>query len=235
MRAPRDARRTVIVGDVHGCLAELRDLLRAVDARPEDRLISVGDLIGKGPDSRGVLEWAMRTPNLEGVLGNYELRFLEAWRRGVRPDGKARDRETLRQLGDAYESGMRFLSRWPMTLSGDGFLVVHAGFDPREGLEWQSAAQLANLRRLPDTGEPWYERYADRRLVVFGHWARPEPLVRANVVGLDSGCVYGASLSALVLPERRVVSVPARKAYRPRDWNKEDVGGPLAARGKAAA
>jgi len=213
------AARTIVIGDVHGCYDELQDLLRAVKARPDDRLISVGDLICKGPDSRGVVEWAMSAPNLECVLGNHELRFLNCWRRGVVPDIKPYDRETYRALGDRYEDAMSFIARWPLTIAAEDFLVVHAGFDPRRPLARQSDVALTNMRRLKDTEEPWYERYEDDRLVVFGHWARPEPVVRRNAVGLDTGCVYGGALTALILPERRLVSVPARRVHaRKESW-----------------
>jgi diadenosine tetraphosphatase ApaH/serine/threonine PP2A family protein phosphatase len=217
MKPRTPARRTIVIGDVHGCLDELKDLLRAVAAKPEDRMISVGDLICKGPDSRGVVEWAMETANLECILGNHELRFLNCWRRGVVPDIKPYDLDAYRQFGGRYEDAMRFLARWPLTASGPGFLVVHAGFDPREGLEWQSSVSLTTLRRLKDTGEPWYERYTDSTLVVYGHWAKPEPAVRRNAIGLDTGCVYGGALTALILPERRLVSVPARRVYQKKE------------------
>jgi serine/threonine protein phosphatase 1 len=219
MRNSGAARRTVIVGDVHGCLAELQDLLRAARVQSSDRLISVGDLLCKGPDSRGVLEWAMRTPNLECVLGNHELRFLNCWRRGAVPDVKPYDLETYASFGDGYEAAMRFVSRWPLTIAEKDFLVVHAGFDPRRPLARQSDVALTNMRRLKDTEQPWYERYEDERLVVFGHWAQPEPVVRRNAIGLDTGCVYGGALTALILPERRLVRVPARRAYaRKESW-----------------
>jgi len=213
------ARRTVIVGDVHGCLSELQDLLRAARVSSGDRLISVGDLICKGPESRGVLDWAMKTPNLECVLGNHELRFLNCWRRGVIPDIKPYDLETYKSFGDRYEAAMRFISRWPLTIAEEDFIVVHAGFDPRRPLARQSDVALTNLRRLKDTEQPWYERYEDDRLAVFGHWAQPEPVVRRNAIGLDTGCVYGGALTALILPERRLVRVPARRAYaRKEGW-----------------
>ncbi len=207
------AARTIVIGDVHGCYDELQDLLRAVKARPEDRLISVGDLICKGPASDRVIKWAMAQNNLECVLGNHELRFLNCRRRGAIPDVKPTDKETYLQFGGGYEDAMRYIARWPLTVSGDGFMVVHGGFDPREGLEWQSDVQLTTIRRLKDTEEPWYERYADPRLIVFGHWAAPEPVVRKNAIGLDTGCVYGGDLTAVILPERRLDSVPARRAY----------------------
>jgi len=217
--------RTIVIGDVHGCWEELQDLLRAVKVQPSDRLISVGDLISKGPDSRSVIEWAMRTSKLECVLGNHELRLRRHWRAGTRSTEKSHDAETYRQLGDAYEGAMRFIDRWPLTVSGPGFLVVHAGFDPKEGLEWQSMDRLTSLRRLED-GRPWYEAYRERTLAVFGHWAKRQPVVRANAVGLDTGCVYGGSLTALILPERLLISVPARKVYvEKKSWDEPVLAG----------
>ena len=50
--------RTLIVGDVHGCLAELRDLLAAASIGDGDRIVFVGDLVGRGPDTLGVLNLA---------------------------------------------------------------------------------------------------------------------------------------------------------------------------------
>ncbi len=217
MRHKRVPRRTVVIGDIHGCSAELRELLRAARVGREDRVICVGDLICKGPDSRGVLEWAMRAPNVECVLGNHELRFLNCRRRGVLPDVKPYDMETVRQLGELYEPAMRVIAGWPLTIDEPDLLVVHAGFDPRRALARQSDVMLTGLRRLKDTGEPWYERYEDERLAVFGHWAAPKPVVRRNAVGLDTGCVYGGALTALILPERRLVGVPARRVYARKD------------------
>lgn len=217
--------RTIVIGDVHGCYEELQDLLRAVKATPSDRLISVGDLISKGPDSRGVIEWAMKTKNLEVVLGNHELRLRRHWRAGTRSTEKAHDADTYRQLGDLYEPAMRYIDTWPLTVSGPGFLVVHAGFDPAEGLEWQTATTLTNLRGLPD-GRAWYEGYRERTLAVFGHWAKRRPVVRPNAVGLDTGCVYGGSLTALILPERILISVPARRVYvEKKTWDEPQLAG----------
>lgn len=206
--------RTIIFGDVHGCYEELRDLLRLVKASPADQLISVGDLICKGPDSRGVLDWAMSAKNLLCVRGNHEARFLSYWKLNIAPDAKPYDLETHRQLGKDFDRYMRFIDGWPLTVMREEFLVVHAGFDPREPIAKQSATQLTQIRWLPGTDTPWYEAYREQRLVVFGHWAKHAPIIRTNAIGLDTGCVYGGELSAVILPERRVVSVPARRIYQ---------------------
>src|SRR5208282_6757066 len=74
--------RTVIVGDVHGCRRELEQLLDRVAFDAEDRLIFVGDLVARGPDSLGVLDIARRAGALL-VRGNHEDKILE-WRRARR-------------------------------------------------------------------------------------------------------------------------------------------------------
>lgn len=210
------SKRTIVFGDVHGCLDELTDLLRAARVTDDDLLVSVGDLISKGPDSRGVMDWARSRPNLRIVLGNHELRFLTAWRAGRKPAEKEYDAETVAQLGAKFDEDMAFLSGRPYFLDLPEALVVHGGFDPRLGGPERFAPEvLANLRKLEDE-TPWYERYSAEKPVVFGHWVHRAPIVRPNAIGLDTGCVFGGSLTAVILPERRLVSVAARKAYKQR-------------------
>ena len=82
--------RRIFVGDIQGCRAQLEQLLAAVGfAKGRDRLIPVGDLVNKGPDSAGVLDLAIEL-NAEPVLGNHDLFWLakgraephhEAWLR----------------------------------------------------------------------------------------------------------------------------------------------------------
>jgi Calcineurin-like phosphoesterase len=212
------AKRTVIVGDVHGCIDELRELLKVAEVGPEDRIISVGDLVRKGPDSASVLAWAMETPNLRCVLGNHEERLLSRWMAGMKPDKGSTDWETCKRLGDSYNQAMDFVRTWPLYLEEDGFLVVHAGLDPRiPSVRLQSPHDLMTIRIPDGMRQPWYESYAGDDLVVFGHWAGNEPVIRPKTIGLDTGCVYGGKLTALILPERRLVSVPARRAYQKKD------------------
>ena len=68
--------RTIVIGDVHGCSEELRSLLRACDHQASDKVVFVGDLVAKGPDSRGVLA-IVRELSAQSVLGNHDARVLE--------------------------------------------------------------------------------------------------------------------------------------------------------------
>jgi predicted phosphodiesterase len=212
------AKRTVIIGDVHGCIVELRKLLELAEVGPSDEIICVGDLVRKGPDSAGVLKWAMETPNLRCVLGNHDARLLFRWFEGQKPDCGSADWELHRDLGDSYNDAMEFIRSWPLYIETGGFVVVHAGLDPRiSSLRLQSPSDLMTIRVPEGMKIPWYEGYSRDQLVVFGHWARNEPVIRPNAIGLDTGCVYGGSLTALILPERRLISVPAEKAYQRKD------------------
>ena len=75
-----------IVGDVHGCIDELRCLLDAVAFQPErDKLWSVGDLVGRGPHSKQVLEFVIELGDSFGcVLGNHDLHLLSVLH-GIKP------------------------------------------------------------------------------------------------------------------------------------------------------
>lgn len=211
-------KRTIIIGDVHGCIVELRKLLAAVEIMPSDEIICVGDLVRKGPDSASVLRWAMETPNLRCVLGNHDARLLFRWFEGQKPDRGTADWEMRRQLGDSYNDAMQYIRSWPLYIEAGGFLVVHAGLDPRVStVRLQSPQDLMTIRVPDGMHIPWYEAYTGDQIVVFGHWARNEPLIRPNAIGLDTGCVYGGRLTALILPERRLISVPAEKAYQRKD------------------
>src|SRR5690242_20164090 len=100
--------RTVIVGDVHGCSLELRGLLDRVAFTSGDRLVFVGDLIARGPDSRGVLDVA-RTTGAVIVRGNHEQKLI-AWRaeRGAWLRGEA---EAKAPIGRMHRDIARSLRR----------------------------------------------------------------------------------------------------------------------------
>jgi serine/threonine protein phosphatase 1 len=73
--------RTIAIGDIHGCSRALNALLAAIDPRPDDVIVTLGDYINRGPDSRGVLD---RLIALEGqctlvpILGNHDQTLLSA-------------------------------------------------------------------------------------------------------------------------------------------------------------
>ena len=100
------------------------------------------------------------------------------------------------------------------------YCVVHAGLRSGIPLEKQTHEDLCSIRSL-ENGKPWHEEYLGKKLIVYGHWARQGLHIKENSIGLDSGCVYGKQLSAVILPERKIVQVQAAKIYQAADPKKD--------------
>jgi hypothetical protein len=212
--------RTIIVGDVHGCARELDALLENLRFSGEDRLVSVGDLVGKGPRGAQVVRF-FREGGHEAVRGNHDEKIL-AWRRG---ETKKLPHSHRRDAARMSEADFEWLGSLPLYIELDGAIVVHGGIAPGIALADQDPDVLMNLRSIrPDgstsvracEGAPWAQTWPGPALAVFGHDAVRGLQRWPHAIGLDTGCVYGGSLSALVLPERRIESVRAERAYAKR-------------------
>lgn len=122
---------TWVIGDVQGCFRTLRKLLRRVRFDEQaDRVVLVGDMVNRGPDSLGVLRWAMERDRIvESVLGNHDL-HLVARLLGL---ADARRRDTLDAVLEAPERAeiLEWLRARPFVHACDhDHLVVHAGLLP---------------------------------------------------------------------------------------------------------
>ncbi|MBX9628177.1 MAG: AAA family ATPase [Gemmataceae bacterium] len=232
-----------IVGDVHGCLDELLALLMKLGyaltntgdgwtaSHPDGRkLVFVGDLCDRGPDTPGVLYLAMDAAARGAgytVVGNHDDKLLR-WLRGDRVKVAHGLQLSIDQLG-AYPPEFRdrvrdWLGRLPshLVLDGGKLVVAHAGLT--EEMHGRVSGAVRSFALYGDTtgetdeyGLPvrrdWAARYRGRANVVYGH----TPALRTEWVNrtlcLDTGCVFGGSLTALRYPEMELVSVPALKEY----------------------
>src|SRR5450759_1447731 len=124
--------RTIIVGDVHGCVDELRILLRKVGHSKADRVVLAGDLVAKGPDSQGVVQFA-REAGLLAVLGNHDA-FALAHRHEAHTRSHQGRRSYIGTLGaedwEYLQSLPLHLRLGPAQPGGFDYLVVHAGLAP---------------------------------------------------------------------------------------------------------
>jgi hypothetical protein len=214
-----NASRTIIVGDVHGCYEELLQLMEKVNYQSStDRLIFVGDLINKGPQSLDVLEFA-ENANAEVVVGNHELRFLEYLRNPL--VGNYVLHELKHRMGKRLSFWKDYLESMPAFIEEDDFLVVHAGLQPGAHPKDTAIDILTTIRTWDGLGDDlnhwndpaWFELYEGDKHVVYGHWAANGLTRHSKVTGLDSGCVYGNALSCLIMPENRIVQVGAFSEY----------------------
>ena len=211
------APRTFVVGDIHGCYDELLALAGLVNLGGRDRLVSVGDLVVKGEKSREVLELFMRDARFSSVLGNHDRALLEFWK-GGRAELKPAQEKCRAELEAGRERYAAYLDSLPLFIELGSHVVVHAGLRPGVALAEQSVEDLTELRTLgPDRtsreGTPWYEVYEGERVALFGHWPTTPPRRGPRAVCLDTGCVYGYSLTACAVETGEFFSVPARRAY----------------------
>jgi serine/threonine protein phosphatase 1 len=197
-----------VVGDVHGCLRELEALVDTIGADGETLFVFVGDLIRKGPDSSGVLDYVREHENMVTVRGNNEQKLVE---------GRA-------DCADLTDGDRAYIESLPVAVSWDDALVVHGGIDPRVSLVEHSVEDLLTMRLLAPDAERqnpyWFDHHRAPPRVFFGHTVLEEPFESRWAVGLDTGCVYGGELSAYHYDSGAFVTLEAQRTYEYRDSEK---------------
>ena len=209
--------RTIVVGDIHGCYDELMALTEKVKLQENDRVISVGDLITKGPKSREVLEHFISDKRFTSVIGNHDLTLRRRWN-GEDVEFKKAQKATNKELKANRDTFLHYLNSLPFLIELENHLVVHAGIRPQVALHSQTTGDLTRMGTLgpdreSDEGTPWYLVYQGEKTVLFGHWPAPEPRRGPKAIGLDTGCVYGHNLTAYIIETDEFVSVPALRVY----------------------
>ena len=220
-----------VIGDIHGS-ADL--LARLLDQLGERTLISAGDLVDRGPDSRGVLEQLVAR-EARGVLGNHDLWFLQ-WARGQGFDPFALSaamggEATLKSYGVEGRSPAQIEAqahRVPQThrnlLEGFGIVldlevegtqwwVVHAGLPANILKPWMVLEEALPFIAVTDPlpllwskTDPADTAVLDRPQIM-GHLPLREPEDHGHCVAIDTGAGRGGSLTALLLPERTFLTV----------------------------
>lgn len=212
--------RTIIIGDVHGCREELERLIAACEVGAGDEVILVGDLVAKGPDSPGVVQFA-RERGFRAVLGNHDAHVLRIREGTLQKPPKPTHVNVAQSLTDADWRWLEALPLW-VRLPQSNAVVVHAGVVPGVPLEAQSREHLITLRSVTpdgrpskkiDAGQAWASLWPGPEHVYFGHDAMRGLQRHPHATGLDTGCVYGGELTAMVLPEGRLISVPAKQVW----------------------
>ena len=232
---------TWIIGDVHGCAAELADLLQHLSPGKDDRLLSCGDLLHRGPEPLGVID-LMEAHDIRFVLGNHELAVLARFGRAPGsdplpkpvPEGPAAAEllrgdggQPLHGTGHAVTRVVEFLSTHSgFRIDGDSptpcgrtWCLVHAGVQPGVPLVEQRPEDLVRVRRTRGPGRPyWYEAWQGPELVVFGHTHSRVPRIQLHggspvAVGIDTGCVYGGRLTAYSPELNEFCQVAAARSY----------------------
>lgn len=195
--------RLLAIGDVHGCRTALETLLNRVQPGPEDLLVTLGDYIDRGPDSRGVIEtilwWRDRT-QLVALQGNHEM--MMHWARAggealvmwLLNGGDATlasyGSDLLDTVPDAHWSFMHLGKRWFET---ENHIFVHANIDPDMEMEEQTDEWLfwTHLTDAP--------RHRSGKTVICGHTPQLDgvPSHRGGIICIDTGACRGGWLTCL--------------------------------------
>jgi serine/threonine protein phosphatase 1 len=207
---------TLVIGDIHGCFHELQALLDKAGLADTDSIISIGDCVDRGPETPEVLRFFKEHATAELIMGNHERKHVRASRHEVK---LARSQQISKiQFGGTYPDALAFMDDLPIYLDLPEAILTHGYFEPGISCEQQNPSVLCGTmggeRHLQTTYDrPWYELYNVGKPIVVGHknyTNTDQPFVyQDRVFGLDTSCVTGKSLTGLLLPAFRFVSVPS--------------------------
>lgn len=210
--------RTIVISDIHGCYDELRELIMALETKGEynkniDRLIFLGDYIDRGKDSRLVVKFIRElqkdNDNVIALMGNHEDMLLDYYNgrnKSWKFNGYNDTINSYKGFFEEFESDVEWMSKLPLYYEDDYFVYVHAGVEADKPLNQQSRWDLLWVR------EPFiFSSEKFNKTVIFGHTpslSYNESVMPyrtwGNNIGIDTGCVFGGNLTALIIDENEV-------------------------------
>lgn len=229
-----------IIGDVHGCLAELKLLLDqlgylpdpdGIYVHPQGRMAAfLGDLCDRGAENTGVLRLVMGMISKGTALsvpGNHDVKLLKylQGRRVQLTHGLEITAAQLDGESDAFRSQVQQFLEGLVShyvLDGGKLVIAHAGIKEkyigrgsgriRDFCLYGDVNGETDAYGLPVRGN-WAEDYRGKALVVYGHVPGEQVRWENHTCCIDTGCVFGGMLTALRYPEQETISVPALQQY----------------------
>ena len=170
-----------IVGDIHGHLATFRALIHRLKLRDEDRVVLLGDMIDRGPNSAGVIEYVKNHPQIIAIKGNHEqmaVRSLQGRAIELDPTWLAKGGSStwgsyiVAAKGDLHQAKLTFaedcawMADLPSHIVLDKWRLVHAGYHPEKDLDTQDEKNLLWIRGAFFRHDKPID---EQRTVIFGH------------------------------------------------------------------
>lgn len=214
-----------VLGDIHGCFNELRDLYNKL-VEYSGEIYTVGDLIDRGPDSKSVIQFCI-DKGIKPVMGNHEDMLLRAIRKSnysIRPENEtdlndwlwnggkktmnnylSENPKSFRKFADEFrDSGhYDFISNLPLKIELDNCIISHGGI----------------LKNKPLDDALWNRDEPSKlgKVQIFGHTPVPKiKYVQNHYINIDTGCVFGGKLTAVIIDVKADVlinhiSVPSKQ------------------------
>lgn len=206
----KSPRRIIAIGDIHGCALALEALIAVIEPDHGDVIVSLGDHIDRGPDSKGVIDLMIglaEQTQLVPLIGNHEVMMLSSLDSVSRGRYSSETRmwlscggqETMESYGghpdDVPDEHMQFFNNCQLYFETEHHLFVHANYDPKRPLEQQDQHTLLWTHLTNSLPKP----HASGKTVIVGHTPQPsgEILNLGHVIGIDTFCVGSGWLTAL--------------------------------------
>lgn len=195
--------RTIAVGDVHGCSKALNTLIDEIRPCHDDLIVTLGDYVNRGPNSRGVLDALAdlrERCRLVPILGNHDEMLLQA--RGdiraiaaVAPDGPRPARDWGRELRKLTPENLAFLEACIPYFETETHIFVHASYDPARPMDRQPGSLLRWQSLRDGAPRPHYSG----KTVVVGHTSQKDGKILnlGHLICIDTYCHGGGWLTAL--------------------------------------
>ncbi len=231
-----------IIGDVHGCLKELKQLLTKLGykqekdwAHPDHRKLAfIGDLTDRGPDSLAVIDLVYSVWQNQGayyVPGNHCNKLYRYFRgnniqisHGLETTVAELNALSSKEQANIKKKFLKLYEQSPLYhLLEDGQLILaHAGM--KESMIGRADRDVKTFVLYGDvTGEQlengmpvrrnWAKHYHGQPWIVYGHTPVKEPIFLNHTVNIDTGAVFGGNLTALRYPEMKTVNVPSTMPF----------------------
>lgn len=206
-----------VIGDVHGNYEELMDLLDKINPNlRQDKLIYLGDYIDRGPQSYKVIRFLIDLQNKYGkehvvlLRGNHEDMAIENIEHGRIDCFNGYDITFMDFIknNDSIENYYEFFKGLPLYYEDESFIYVHGGIKPGIAMEKQDDYDLLWIR------EEFFESSLTFiKPVIFGHTPTINiigtfsPFIKKDIIGIDTGIVYGGRLTALEIHDGKIVNI----------------------------
>lgn len=208
--------RTLVLGDVHGEFKQLKKVLELAKVTEEDLVISLGDIVDRGPDPFKCMQLLDDLPHVIFIQGNHDASFQNWIRTGEDYLGGHHGAAITQNLYNEAPANMKeFVKRFlhnqvPFYVDRNNFAYVHGGFDYRHKLSDQPATALMWDRELwnwalllkqkdPSLSLPTVEVF---KKIFIGHtptliWDSAKPMYAAGVWNIDTGGGKGGKITIM--------------------------------------
>lgn len=214
------------IGDVHGCLDELKKLVEKLPLSADSKIVFLGDYIDRGADSSGVIDFIIELGQKYDVValkGNHEAMFMDFLEH---PESTGAALFILNGGGSTLASysedeghfevppeHIKFLSKCLTYYESEEHFFVHAGLRnlPLAKVDKQKEETLLWIRdSFLESSYDWGKR------IVHGHTPVNQVTIKSNRINLDTGCVYGGCLSSMNVIDGMIYQVPAETSTMPK-------------------